>query len=85
MFSCPAVPPSSGPSTHPFPHQRNRPLQSYYFGVGGGTAAFARLVAQDGVLECSCAAVLDDGQSNKREILRLGFPAAAAAAAEGAQ
>lgn len=45
--------------------------KSYYFGVGGGTAAFARLVAADGCYDCSTVAVLDDGLSNKREILAL--------------
>ena len=45
--------------------------KSYYFGVGGGTAAFAQLVRQDGVFSCEQLAVIDDGLSNKREILRL--------------
>lgn len=45
--------------------------KSHYFGVGGGTAAFAALAAADGTFECSQAAVLDDGLSNRREILRL--------------
>lgn len=64
--------------------------KSYYFGVGGGTAAFQRLVQQDGCYECTRVAVLDDGLSNKREILRLTpLPApaagAAATAAQGQQ
>lgn len=45
--------------------------KSYYFGVGGGTAAFARLVRDDGAFSCEQVAVIDDGLSNKREILRL--------------
>lgn len=45
--------------------------KSYYFGVGGGTAAFARLVEADGAFSCSTVAVLDDGLSNRREILKL--------------
>ena len=45
--------------------------KSYYFGVGGGTAAFRKVVEADGCFDCQLAAVLDDGQSNKRELLRL--------------
>lgn len=45
--------------------------KSYYFGVGGGTAAFRKVVEADGCFECQLAAVVDDGQSNKRELLRL--------------
>lgn len=40
-------------------------------GVGGGTAAFARLVEAEGRYSCEAVAVVDDGASNKREILRL--------------
>ncbi|KAK9843492.1 hypothetical protein WJX81_005820 [Elliptochloris bilobata] len=47
--------------------------KTYYFGVGGGTAAFRRLVEADGVLTVRSAAVLDDGASVKREILTLAF------------
>lgn len=43
--------------------------KSYYFGVGGGTAAFTRLVREDGRFSCEQVAVIDDGASNKREIL----------------
>ncbi|KAF8072381.1 Histidine methyltransferase 1-like protein [Scenedesmus sp. PABB004] len=49
--------------------------KSFYFGVGGSTAGFAELVRADGVLECSQVWVREDGVSNKREILRLSFPA----------
>lgn len=58
--------------------------KSYYFGVGGGTAAFARLVQDDGCYECRAVAVLDDGLSNKREILAL-TPRRDGAAAGGAR
>ena len=52
--------------------------KSYYFGVGGSMAGFMRLVADDGVLEAERLAVIEDGASNKRELLRLSFPAAIA-------
>ncbi|KAL4858298.1 Protein NRT1/ PTR FAMILY 8.1 [Chlorella vulgaris] len=45
--------------------------KSYYFGVGGGTAAFRQLVQQDGGYSCRAVAVVDDGLSNKREVLEL--------------
>ena len=45
--------------------------KSYYFGVGGGTAAFRALIESDGVLKTRTAAVSDDGASNKREVLLL--------------
>ena len=45
--------------------------KSYYFGVGGGTAAFKSLLTIDGTFESRLAAVIDDGASNKREILVL--------------
>lgn len=47
--------------------------KSYYFGVGGGTASFLQLVKADGVMDCKAVAVIEDG-TNKREVLRLGFP-----------
>jgi len=47
--------------------------KSFYFGVGGGIAAFHKLVEQDGELQCLQVAVLDDGKSNKREILKLEY------------
>ena len=40
-------------------------------GVGGWPAAFQRLVAADGCYACAAVAVMDDGLSNKREILKL--------------
>jgi hypothetical protein len=47
--------------------------KAYYFGVGGGTASFCRLVAADGTFQACVVAVHDDGASNKREILLLTF------------
>lgn len=44
--------------------------KSYYFGVGGSTAALRQHAAAVG-LAVQQAAVLDDGASNKREILAL--------------
>ena len=52
--------------------------KSHYFGVGGGTTSFAAAVAADGMLEVTRAWVVEDGTSNKREILKLSFPAALA-------
>lgn len=52
--------------------------KSHYFGVGGGTAAFAAAAAADGTLIAERAWVREDGASNKREILRLAFPDAIA-------
>ncbi len=47
--------------------------KSYYFGVGGGTAAFVKLVNGEGLMRAEVVRVLDDGLSNKREIIRLAF------------
>lgn len=52
--------------------------KSHYFGVGGGTASFAAAVAADGTLEVARVWVMEDGASNKREILQLSFPASIA-------
>lgn len=41
--------------------------------MGGGTASFRQLVAEDGTFKASIVAVHDDGASNKREILLLTF------------
>lgn len=49
--------------------------KSYYFGVGGGTASFIQLVDRDGTFEVKAVDVIDDGASNKREILLLSFKA----------
>ncbi|GAB4818881.1 hypothetical protein N2152v2_005927 [Parachlorella kessleri] len=47
--------------------------KSFYFGVGGGTAGFVRLVEGEGLMQAQVAQVIDDGLSNKREILQLIF------------
>lgn len=48
--------------------------KTYYFGVGGGTKSFMDLVHEDGIFECTTVAKLEDGTSNKREVLQLKFP-----------
>lgn len=45
--------------------------KSFYFGVGGGVAAFLDLVASDEYMTGERALRLDDGMSNRREILIL--------------
>ena len=45
--------------------------KTYYFGVGGGTRAFRDMVDRQGGFDAHVVAVLDDGVSNKREIIRL--------------
>eukprot|EP00878_Enallax_costatus_P021358 GHUV01022607.1.p1 GENE.GHUV01022607.1~~GHUV01022607.1.p1 ORF type:complete len:240 (+),score=47.92 GHUV01022607.1:893-1612(+) len=50
--------------------------KSFYFGVGGSTASFAELLKADGILECKQVWKVEDGVSNKREILKLNFPEA---------
>lgn len=45
--------------------------KSYYFGVGGSIASFKRLAEQDGRFVCPASSSIDDGKSNKREILLL--------------
>ncbi|BDA46890.1 Histidine protein methyltransferase 1 homolog [Coccomyxa sp. Obi] len=47
--------------------------KSYYFGVGGGTASFIRLVEKGSTFNVEAVDVINDGASNKREILRLTF------------
>lgn len=47
--------------------------KSYYFGVGGGTASFSRLVDKDATFNVETVDVINDGASNKREILMLTF------------
>ena len=47
--------------------------KSYYFGVGGGTAAFRQLVQADGALRVEGCRLYEDGASNRREILRLAW------------
>ena len=47
--------------------------KSFYFGVGGGVAAFKKLVDADGDMSHTDIAVIDDGRSNRREIFKLSF------------
>ena len=48
--------------------------KTYYFGVGGGTTSFKKMLKRDGMLEVLTVATFDDGDGNKREILKLKFP-----------
>ena len=43
--------------------------KTYYFGVGGSTAAFQDLIVQDGRLKCQVVHVLREGV--QREILKV--------------
>jgi hypothetical protein len=45
--------------------------KSFYFGVGGGVAAFGELIKKDGDMKSEIVSTLEDGLSNKREILAL--------------
>jgi len=45
--------------------------KSYYFGVGGGAQQFRQIVEDRAVLQCEQAAIIEDGSSNKREVLVL--------------
>lgn len=47
--------------------------KSFYFGVGGGVAAFIEMVAEDGEMKCEVVSTIEDGLSNKREILALSW------------
>lgn len=47
--------------------------KSFYFGVGGGIAAFLQEVNRDGSFEYEQVLVIDDGKSNRREIFALRF------------
>lgn len=48
--------------------------KTYYFGVGGGTTSFKKMLKRDGMLEVHTVATFDEGDGNKREILKLKFP-----------
>lgn len=48
--------------------------KSYYYGVGGGLAAFKKLLKEQRLLEITTVAKFEDGQSNTREIIKLNFP-----------
>ncbi len=45
--------------------------KSFYFGVGGGVASFRNLLDRDGTFRHRSLQVIDDGRSNRREILEL--------------
>jgi hypothetical protein len=45
--------------------------KSYYFGVGGSVAAFRSRVEADGRFTCSTVKVIEDGASNRREVLAI--------------
>ena len=45
--------------------------KSYYFGVGGSVAQFRDLVERGGLLEHRGALTIEDGSSNRREVLEL--------------
>ena len=45
--------------------------KSFYFGVGGGVAAFVSMIERDGEMTSEVVSTLEDGRSNKREILAL--------------
>lgn len=51
----------------------------YYFGVGGGTKSFKKLVKQDGIFEVKSVATIEEaGSGVKREVLQMRFPEAIA-------
>ncbi|KAL6074876.1 Histidine protein methyltransferase 1 [Balamuthia mandrillaris] len=45
--------------------------KTYYFAVGGGCRQFENIVKEDGFFDISTARLIDDGTSNRREILKL--------------
>ncbi len=45
--------------------------KSFYFGVGGGVAGFLSLLERDGTFRHRRLQVIDDGRSNRREILEI--------------
>ena len=45
--------------------------KSFYFGVGGGIAGFQKLVERDGTFQHRVLHTIDNGKSNRREILEL--------------
>ncbi|CAA6663689.1 unnamed protein product [Spirodela intermedia] len=47
--------------------------KKHYFGVGGGTRQFLRLIDEDGVMEGSLLAEIADGSSNVREVWKISF------------
>ncbi|XP_078165855.1 putative methyltransferase family protein [Carex rostrata] len=47
--------------------------KKYYFGVGGGTRQFIRLVQEDGMMETCMISEVTDGASNVREVWKLSY------------
>lgn len=47
--------------------------KKHYFGVGGGTRHFVRLVTEDGAMQSDLLAEVADGSSNVREVWKLSF------------
>jgi len=45
--------------------------KSYYFGVGGGAQQFQKLALQSGKFTCESVYAVEDGASNKREVMLL--------------
>uniref|UniRef100_A0A453KNX2 protein-histidine N-methyltransferase n=2 Tax=Aegilops tauschii subsp. strangulata TaxID=200361 RepID=A0A453KNX2_AEGTS len=47
--------------------------KKHYFGVGGGTRQFLRLVREDGAMQSDLLAEVTDGSSNVREVWKFSF------------
>uniref|UniRef100_A0A3B6LLI6 protein-histidine N-methyltransferase n=2 Tax=Triticum aestivum TaxID=4565 RepID=A0A3B6LLI6_WHEAT len=47
--------------------------KKHYFGVGGGTRQFLRLVREDGTMQSDLLAEVTDGSSNVREVWKFSF------------
>ncbi|KAJ4748472.1 Histidine protein methyltransferase 1 [Rhynchospora pubera] len=47
--------------------------KKYYFGVGGGTRQFIRMVEEDGMMEACMISEVTDGASNVREVWKLSY------------
>uniref|UniRef100_A0A0E0B1Y7 protein-histidine N-methyltransferase n=1 Tax=Oryza glumipatula TaxID=40148 RepID=A0A0E0B1Y7_9ORYZ len=47
--------------------------KKHYFGVGGGTRQFVRLVTEDGAMQSDLLVEVADGSSNVREVWKLSF------------
>ncbi|XP_006661157.1 histidine protein methyltransferase 1 homolog [Oryza brachyantha] len=47
--------------------------KKHYFGVGGGTRQFVRLVTEDGAMQSDLLAEVADGSSNVREVWKFSF------------
>ena len=58
-------------SVVPFCIRRSITSCRYYFGVGGGTEEFMRLVEGSSTLQCDVVKIFEDGVSNIREIIAV--------------